>query len=379
MRLREYQAKTILARYGLAIPKGQVICSVDEVAAVMEAVGGAVVLKAQVPVGGRGKAGGIRLANSLPEAEAAVRSLLGSQINGYTVAEVLVEERLEIQAEHYLAIITDSAAARPLVMVSTRGGIDIEEVARQEPQAVVRLIPDPLYGLGNHQALYLTKKAGFAQPLAGLAADWLKTLYRVFWESDATLVEVNPLIVTSQGGLVAADARLIIDDNALFRQPSMSPWRDLTADEAMAEAAHINYLALDDGDIGIIGSGAGMAMANMDQVAYFGGRPANFMDVGPGINDGGGRAAMEILLGRTNLTAILISGYSGARLEILARDIVAALASHTEVRLPIVVRLQGMGDREALEILRQCPYPNLHLTPEFDEAARLAVQLSTKK
>lgn len=370
MRLREYQAKTILADYGLAVPRGHVARNLVDAKAITAALGCAVAIKAQVPIGGRGKAGGIRFASSIAEAEEVARSLLGSRIQGHGVAEILVEERLDILAEYYLAIITDSDAACPVVIVSARGGMDIEQVARQEPEAIVRLSTDPLSGIGEEEARFLAKQVGL-EPMA----EWLKALYRVYWECDAQLAEINPLVATRAGELIAADARLVIDDNALFRQPRIQPWREITPDQARAEAAHINYMALE-GTIGIIGTGAGMAMANMDQVAYFGGQPANFMDVGPGVNTGGSRVAMEILLNRPELKAILVSGYSGARLEMLADDVAAALAAHPETRIPIVVRLQGINDEEALETLRRCPYPNLHLSRGFDEAARQAVELS---
>ena len=374
MRLREYQAKAILTEYELAMPRGQLVHRADQVADALATLGETVVLKAQVPVGGRGKAGGIRFADSLAQAEDAAHALLGARIKGHVVKEILVEERLAIRAEYYMGIITDTSAACPVAIVSARGGMDIEEVARENPEAIVRLSIDPCSGLGDAEAHSLIAQASMADPIA----DWLTTLYRIYWECDAQLVEINPLVATRDGRLVAADARMVIDDNALFRQPRIQPWREITPDEARAEAARINYLALD-GTIGIIGTGAGMAMANMDQVAYFGGQPANFMDVGPGVNTGGGRTAMEILLSRPELKAILVSGYSGARLELLAQDIVAALAARPETCLPIVVRLQGINDEQALDTLRQCPYPHLRLSQGFDEAARLAVQLSKPK
>ena len=370
MRLREYQAKAILASYNLAVPQGKVIRSLAEVAGAINAISTAVALKAQVPVSGRGKAGGIRFTDSIAEAEDAARLLLGTRIKGHYVTEILIEERLDILAEYYLAVITDAGAARPVVMVSARGGMDIEEIARVEPEAIARLVVDPLLGVSRDETRFFAKQTGL-EPLA----DWLKALYGIYWECDAQLMEINPLVATRDGRLVAADARMVIDDNALFRQPKIQPWREITPDEARAEAAHINYMALE-GTIGIIGTGAGMAMANMDQVAYFGGQPANFMDVGPGVNTGGGRVAMEILLSRPELKAILVSGYSGARLEMLAQDVVAALAAHPETCIPIVVRLQGINDEQALETLRQCPYPNLHLSRGFDEAARRVVELS---
>ncbi len=373
MRLREYQAKSIFASYRLAVPRGQMARSVEQVAAVAAELGEQIVLKAQMPVGGRGKVGGIHFADSIAEAEQAARSLLGARIKGHAIAEILVEERLDILAEYYLAIITDSDAACPVVMVSARGGMDIEEAAREEPEAIARLFVDPLLGVGDDETLFLAKQKGLE-----MLAEWLKALYRVYWECDAELVEINPLAATRDGRLVAADARMVVDDHALFRQPQIRPWREITLDEARAEAAHINYMSLD-GTIGIIGTGAGMAMANMDQVAYFGGQPANFMDVGPGVNTHGGRVAMEILLNRPELKAILVSGYSGARLEMLAQDVVAALAAHPETCIPIVVRLQGINDEEALETLRQCPYPNLHLSRGFDEAARRVVELSKQR
>ncbi len=375
MRLLEYQAKAILADNRLTIPRGQVIRSVGEIASAMSTCGGAVAIKVQVPVGGRGKAGGIRLVDSIARAHDAVQDLLGSYIKGHLVNELLMEERLEIRSEHYLAIITDSTLAAPLVIASVCGGMNIEEIVQQHPDAVTRSAMDPLYGFADYQARWIAKRAGFADSVINPIVEWLKTLYRIYWECDAQLVEVNPLVVTRDGNLIAADARIVIDDNALFRQPTIRPWREITPDEARAEAAHINYMSLD-GTIGIIGTGAGMAMANMDQVAYFGGQPADFMDVGPGVTTGGGRAAMEILLSRPELKAILISGYSGARLEMLAQDIVDVLAARSGKCIPIVVRLQGTNDEQAISILRECNYSNLHLCRGFDDAARLVVELS---
>lgn len=378
MFLREHQAKFILSSFGISIPKGHIITKIEDISLASAKLGNETVLKAQVPVGGRGKAGGIKFASSDKEAEKCLRTMLGGQLKGYPVTEVLIEETLDIQAEYYVGVITDTVNSCPLFIVSTRGGMDIEEVAQESPKEVVKIAVDPFFGLTDYQTRFLVNQAGFEKPIKDKIAKWLQQIYRVYWETDAQLVEINPLVLTSDGNLVAADAKMVIDDNALFRRSLISELRVLSESELKAETANINYVPLD-GEIGIIGTGAGMAMAIMDQVAYFGGKPANFMDVGPGINNGGGRVGLDILLRRPELKGILISGYSGGRLELFARDIVATLAEHLNAKLPIVVRLQGINDDEAQEILQQCPYENLHFSHGFDEAALMIVELSKKE
>lgn len=378
MFLSEHHAKFILSSFGISTPKGHIITKIEDISLASAKLGNEMVLKAQVPVGGRGKAGGIKFVTSVKEAKECLRTMLGSQLKGYPVTEVLIEETLDIQAEFYVGVITDTDNSCPLVIVSTRGGMDIEEAARENPQAVVKIAIDPFFGITDYQTRFLVNQAGFNKTLKDKIAKWLQQIYRVYWETDAQLVEINPLVLTTDGNLVAGDAKMVIDDNALFRHSLISELRVLSESELKAKTANINYVPLD-GEIGIIGTGAGMAMAIMDQVAFFGGKPANFMDVGPGINNGGGRVGLDILLRRPELKGILISGYSGGRLELFARDIVSTLAEHLNAKLPIVVRLQGINDDEAQEILQQCPYENLHFSKGFDEAALKIVELSRKE
>lgn len=386
MRLYEHQAKAILSSYDIPVPPGRVVSTPEEAETAWTDLGGDVMLKAQVLTGGRGKAGAVRRVTSAAEARQTAVQLLGATVHGLPVRCLLVEATISVAHECYLAVLTDPSHATPLVLVSASGGVEIEELARQQPTSLARLHVDVVDGLRPYHARWLVNQAGFPPSARKALSSLLQTLYRIYREQDAQLVEINPLAITPQGELMALDARLIVDDNALARQPQLRGWRELADAEALAEKAHINYVGLADDAIpgtgpriGIIGTGAGMAMANMDQVVYFGGRPANFMDVGPGMVTGGTRTAMEILLTRDDLDAILVSGYSAGPLHVMARNVVEALADHPERQIPVVVRLQGHQDSEARAILEGCNDPRLHLADDFDDAARQVVALARQQ
>ncbi|RME82553.1 MAG: succinate--CoA ligase subunit beta [Caldilineae bacterium] len=383
MRLYEHQAKAILSSHHIPVPPGRVVETAEGAERAWLDLGGEVMIKAQVLSGGRGKAGAVRRVSTAQEARGVAAELLGISVAGLPVRKLLVEAAVSIAQECYVAILTDATQAAPLVMLSSAGGIEIESLAREHPGSLVRMTIDVLDGLRPYHSRWLLSRAQFPPAAREDMVTLLATLYRIYCEYDARLLEINPLAITEQGELVALDARMIVDDNALARQPRLREWRELNPAEREAERARINYVSLPDAPadegrprIGIIGTGAGMAMANMDQVAYFGGQPANFMDVGPGMMTGGARTAMEILLRRNDLDAILVSGYSAGPLEIMARDVVEALAAHPEKRLPVVVRLQGHHDVEARAVLENCTDARLHLADDFDEAARRVVALA---
>jgi len=375
LRLLEYQVKGIFNDYGIKIPDSTFISSLDDIENAVEKIGNYSVIKAQVPMGKRGKAGGIKFSKTKEEAIKQAKALLGSRLNEYTVHALLIEEKLDISDEYYLSVITDTQRQSPMVIVSSKGGIDIEETAKQSPEKILRLSVDPLYGLSSYQILHLITLAGFKSSILAKCVKLIKTLYKIYWEKDCQLVEINPLVVTKNGELSAADAKMIVDDNAIFRQIEMKSLRQLNETQKKVESARINYIPMD-GDIGIIGTGAGMAMVNLDQIAHFGGKPANFMDVGPSINVHGAKAGLDILFRRKDLKALLISGYTGSRLDIFANDIIDALNENPDIKIPIVIRLQGRNEEKAHEILKNCKYKNIHFCDDFDRAAELVVQLS---
>ena len=378
MYLYEHQAKAILREYGVPVPPGRLVSTPDEAVAAWMELGSDVMLKAQVPTGGRGKAGGVQRATTAEEVQQIATRLLSTSVRGHPVRHLLVEAAVPAVRECYLAVLTDASHAAPLVLFSGTGGVDIETLARNLPDTLARRHVDVVDGLRPYHAWALVSQAQLPSAVRGVVASVLQALYWAYQERDALLVEVNPLAITASGEAIALDARLIVDDNALYRQPTLREWREVDEAHAMAEQARIHYVPLE-GDIGIIGTGAGMAMANMDQVAYFGGRPANFMDVGPGMTTGGTRVAMEILFARPELRAILVSGYSAGPLEIMAQNVVDALAAHPERQIPVVVRLQGHHDAEARAVLAACPDPRLHVVEDFDAAARVVVELAYRR
>lgn len=372
MQLTEYQAKTVLARYDLPIPRGILIPAPEKVDRALALLNtNSVMLKAQVLTGGRGKAGGILSADDPLAARKAAQKLFDRTVHGLPVYSVLVEEKLAIDAEIYVGVATDLGKAMPVLLCGRQGGVDVEAQA----DAVLREEIDPWLGVKTFQVKNLLRRAQIPQNLHSKLERWLTRLYRLYRECDAELVEINPLVVTPQRDLIAADARLLIDDNALFRQPGFQSMRVLDDRQARADKAHINFQEID-GDIGIIGTGAGMAMANMDQVKHFGGRPANFMDIGPGLHSGGPEVGLDLLFERPGLKGILVSGYTAGDLANISQQLVASLNHHNDSTLPVVVRLEGRNRESAHNLLRSSPYRHLHLEENFESAARRIVDLA---
>jgi succinyl-CoA synthetase beta subunit len=375
MKLHEHQAKEIFRSFGIPVPPGRVAATAEVAEAAAREFGGRVVVKAQVLVGGRGKAGGVRLAGGPAEARACAEAILGMEIKGLRVEKVLVSPAEEIVSEAYAAVILDRAAKRATFMVSASGGVDIEQVAAEAPERITRLSVDPRYGLLEHQALGL----GFAlypdlrqaRPAAGI----LRALWRIFRERDASLAEINPLATNPAGEVVALDAKLVIDDNALFRQAELASLRDLSSEgpaEVEARAAGLSYVKLE-GNIGCVVNGAGLAMATMDLIQYYGGEPANFLDIGGSSNPQKVVSAMRILLSDPDVEAVLLNIFGGiTRCDDVANGLVAALGQ-IQVHVPIAIRLTGTNEEAGLAILRSVDLP---ATNSMDEVVQRAIALA---
>ncbi len=372
MNLHEYQARDILRRHGIPVPPGEVASTPAEARATAQRFGGKVVVKAQVHAGGRGKAGGVKLARSAAEAEAHATAILGMTIKGLTVHKVLVAPAADIASESYVGIIVDRASQRPVLMVSAAGGIDIEEVAAKTPEKIHRLAVDPRYGLLPHQALTLgfTLYADVKQARA--AADIMQKLYTAVYAVGASIAEINPLVTTPDGSVQALDAKIGIDDNELERRPDVAALRDLSAEapeEVAAREAGLTFIKLD-GDVGCCVNGAGLAMATMDLVKYYGGEPANFLDIGGSSNPQKVVAALRIITGDLNVKAILFNIFGGiTRGDDVANGIVQATREFP-LKVPIVIRLTGTNEREGIAILERAGFAAL---ANMDEAVQQAV------
>jgi succinyl-CoA synthetase beta subunit len=375
MKIHEYQAREIFRDHGLPVPPERVATTPEEAEAAARELGGTVVIKAQVHVGGRGKAGGVKVTKSPPEARTAAEKILGMEIKGLEVRKVLVAPAVDIAHESYVGIIVDRASKRPVLMVSAAGGVDIEEVARETPEKIHKVAVDPRYGLLNHQAMGL----GFALyddlDRARAAARIFHGLYAAFEAIDASLAEINPLVVTRDGELLAIDAKVNLDDNALFRHPEFESLRDPSSEEpAETEAREkgLSYVKLD-GTVGCIVNGAGLAMATMDLIKYYGAEPANFLDIGGSSNPEKVVNAMRIVLSDPNVKVILFNIFGGiTRCDDVANGIVAAL-KQLELDVPIVIRLTGTNEKEALEILESVGLP---ATNSMDEVVQKAIELA---
>ena len=375
MNLHEYQARDILRRHGIPVPPGEVASTPAEAKAIAERMGGKVVIKAQVHAGGRGKAGGVKLAKTAAEAEVHARAILGMTIKGLTVQRVLVAPAAEIASESYVGIIVDRASQRPVLMVSAAGGIDIEEVAAKTPEKIHRLAVDPRYGLLPHQALRL----GFALyqdvAQARAAADIMQKLYTAVYAVGASLAEINPLVTTPDGKVQALDAKIAVDDNELDRRPDIAALRDASADapsEVAAREAGLTFIKLD-GTVGCCVNGAGLAMATMDLVQYYGGSPANFLDIGGSSNPQKVVSALRIITADSNVKAILFNIFGGiTRSDDVANGIVQGTREFP-LKVPIVIRLTGTNEREGIEILRKAGFSALS---DMDEAVKQAVAKS---
>jgi succinyl-CoA synthetase beta subunit len=376
--LLEYQGKQLFLQHGIPVPEGKRVLTPEEARTAAEELGFPVVVKAQVQIGGRGKAGGIKLARDPDEAEAHAAAILGMDIRGLTVHELWIERASDIAAEHYAAVVFDRGAKKPLVMLSSMGGMDVEQIADEHPEAIARLHVDPLVGFLPFHGRRLAYESGIDPDVIRPAGAMLAKLYDAFVKLDATLVEVNPLIVTPDREVVALDAKVSVDDNALGRQPEVAEMRNPSAEDPQEQMAHergVTYVKLD-GDIGILGNGAGLVMSTLDVVAQAGGRPANFLDVGGGAKAEEIVQALEVLLSDEKVKAVLFNIFGGiTRGDEVANGILQAL-DQIDVRVPIVVRLDGTNDEEGRAILAAADAPQLHPAKTMLEAADLVVELA---
>ncbi len=353
MKLQEYQSKQIFSKYRIPIPKGQIAVTASEAKHIAEELGARVVVKSQVLVGSRGKAGGIRLAKTPKEAEELATLILGMDIQGLPVRKVLIDEAVSIKKEIYLGITNDRTARRPVMMVSEAGGMDIEEIARKQPEKIIKVHIDPLLGLRDYQARDMAASIDLPRNLWRSFIEICHGLWRAYLESDASLAEINPLVITEDNRLMALDGKMIIDDNALFRHSDLADMRDLDSEapsEIEARKYGLTYIKLD-GQIGCMVNGAGLAMATMDIIKLYGGEPANFLDIGGGASAEKVTAAFRIILSDPNVRAILINIFGGiTRGDEVARGILAAL-QEVDVQVPMVVRLVGTNAEEGLRLL----------------------------
>ena len=378
MDLYEYQGKQLFARYGIPVSDGEVATTPEEARAAAERLGGMVVVKAQVLVGGRGKAGGIKLAMTPAEAEQHAGDILGMDIRGHTVRTLWVERGSDIELEYYFSITFDRGAKRPLLMLTTQGGIDIEQVAAETPEKLARLHVDPMEGFQPHHARELCFAASLPPEQMKQASDIMAACYRAFIETDAMLVEINPLIVTPDGNLHALDSKYTVDDNALYRHPDIAAMRDLDAldpQERMARERGVTYVKLD-GTVGILGNGAGLVMSTLDVVAGAGGTPANFLDVGGGAQADEIVTALEVLLSDDKVRAVLFNVFGGiTRCDEVAQGILTAL-EQLDVKVPIVVRLDGTNDEQGRKILSDAAPANVFVESTMLGAAKRVVELA---
>jgi succinyl-CoA synthetase beta subunit len=378
MDLLEYQGKQLFARHGVPVPSGAPATTVDETVAAADEIGYPCVIKAQVQIGGRGKAGGIKVANDGREAREHAEGILGMDIRGHTVHELWVERASDIAAEYYASIVFDRAAKRPLVMVSTQGGMDIEEVAARDPGAIARLHVDPLLGFQDFHARRLAFEAGVDADVVRPIGTMLNRLYEAFAAEEAMLVEVNPLIVTTDREVMALDAKVTLDDNSLFRHPDNAALRNVSAEdgqERMARERGLTYVKLD-GNVGILGNGAGLVMSTLDVVAQAGGRPANFLDAGGGSRAEAITQSVEVILSNPSVSAVLFNIFGGiTRCDEVARGLIEAF-HQIEPQVPFVVRLDGTNDEEGRKLLAEADLPNVHTESTMLDAARRVVELA---
>jgi succinyl-CoA synthetase beta subunit len=376
MNIHEYQARELLAHAGIAVPPGVVATTAAEAKRAMERLGvRKVVVKAQVHAGGRGKAGGVKLAETPEQAERIASQILGMKIKGLTVTKVLVVPATEIASEAYVGVIVDRVTRSPVFMVSPAGGIDIEEVAAKTPEKIFKATVDARYGLLPHQAMALAFRLYADVAQVRQAADILQKLYRAFVDAGASLAEINPLVVTPKGEVVALDAKIAVDDNELERKPAIEALRDVAAEEpkeVMAREANLTYIKLD-GNVGCCVNGAGLAMATMDLVKYYGGEPANFLDIGGSSNPEKVVTALKIITADPSVKAILFNIFGGiTRCDDVANGIVAATRQFTVDR-PLVIRLTGTNEQEALKILEGV---GMRALTDMDAAVEQAVKLA---
>ncbi|HQN05192.1 MAG TPA: ADP-forming succinate--CoA ligase subunit beta [Anaerolineaceae bacterium] len=378
MRLHEYQTKAIFRKYEIPTPRGKVATNAGEAKLLAEEIGGPVVVKAQVLVSGRGKAGGIRLAKSPKEAEELTSLILGREIKGFPVNKVLIEEAVIFTQEVYIAITLDREAGLPILITSGSGGIDIEEVALRSPEKILKQHLNPLLGIQDFHARLVAVNMDLPHPFWRQFAQILSETWKAFREHDAILVEINPLVLTSDNRMIALDGKMVIDDNALFRQVELAEYRWIEMENSIDTEARkfgLSYIPFS-GTVGCMVNGAGLAMASMDLIKNFGGEPANFLDIGGGASAEKVGAALRIILSDVHVKSILINIFGGiTRCDEVARGIVSAMHL-IDTQVPIVVRLAGTNAKEGMQILAS---QNLVLAESLSEAARLAVGLSQRE
>ena len=385
MKIHEYQAKAILAAHGVPVPKGELVLDAPAAQAVGERLGGGtVVVKAQIHAGGRGKGGGVKVVKNPAEAKAAAEKILGMNLvtyqtgpAGQKVQRVLIEQGLKIERELYLGIVLDRQSERLVLMVSQEGGVEIEKVAHETPERIHKAFIHPLLGLRPYQARQLAFALGLQGPQVAQAARFMTALYDAFVATDASLLEINPLIVTGDGSLLALDAKVNFDDNALFRHPEFKELRDVAEEDPLeveASKFSLNYIKLD-GNIGCMVNGAGLAMATMDIIKLAGGEPANFLDVGGGASQERVEAAFRILLADPHVKAVLINIFGGiVRCDMVARGVVGA-ANNLGVKVPVVVRLEGTNVEEGQRVIRESGL-NFTVANGMKDAAEKVVSLA---
>jgi succinyl-CoA synthetase beta subunit len=385
VKIHEYQAKSVLARYGVPVPRGEVAFSAAEAGEIAKRLGGPIsVVKAQIHAGGRGKGGGVKLAKSADEAEQMARDMLGMTLvthqtgpEGKKVGRVLIEEGLQIERELYVSILVDRGAAAPVIIASAAGGMDIEEVAAKEPEKILREVIDRGTGIIPFQARKLAFGMGLPGAAAGKLVKVLDAVYKAFMETDASMIEINPLILTKGGDFLALDAKVTFDDNALYRHPDIKEFRDITEEDPLevdASKFSLNYIRLD-GNIGCMVNGAGLAMATMDIIKLAGGEPANFLDVGGGANAEQIKNAFRILMADQNVKAVLINIFGGIlRCDVLAAGVIAAV-KELGVPVPIVIRMEGTNVEEGKRMLKESAL-NFTTADSMGEAADKVVALA---
>jgi len=375
MKIHEYQAKELFRAVGIPVPEGEVVTTPEAAYEAAKKIGRPTVVKAQVLVGGRGKAGGVKLAKDADEAKKHAQSILGMDIKGLIVEKVLVTEAVDIATEIYVGVIMDRANQMPLIMASAEGGVEIEVTAKENPEAIHRLNVDPVYGLMSFQARELASKLHPDFKVARQIGSILEKLYQAYLDADSSLAEINPLIVTPEGKVIAIDAKVNVDDSALFRQPAIEEMRDVAAEdpgEATAREAGLSFVKLE-GNVGCMVNGAGLAMATMDLVKNYGGEPANFLDIGGSSNPEKVIAAIEIILRDPNVKSIFINIFGGiTRCDDVAKGLVAAF-KQMDLKLPVVVRLTGTNEKLGREILSEL---NLPTATTMDDGVKQAIELA---
>ncbi len=378
MDLLEYQGKQLFARHGLEVSAGEAVTTVEDAVTAANKVGYPVVVKAQVLIGGRGKAGGVKLAADESEAREHATNILGLDIKGHIVRTLWIEHASDIATEYYASVLLDRSAKQPMVMFSVEGGVEIEQVAEQSPEKLVRHHVDALRGLSREEAIDIAKEGEADEDVVEGVADALVALYEVWLQEDATLAEINPLIVTPERKVKALDAKVSLDGNALYRHPENQGLSDSENEdpiERKAKEQGVQYVALD-GDIGILGNGAGLVMSTLDVVAQAGGAPANFLDAGGGSDAGKVKQAVELILANDKVKAVLFNIFGGiTRCDEVAKGLIAAFAD-IKPTVPFVVRLDGTNDVQGRELLQEAALPNVYAAKTMNEAAEKVVELA---